>query len=280
MRGVTIVPSEPSQSVLGLRLAFVLALGLVSSLLGAQTLASGPVRDASAQQTMSNAVMEMGAAGMGPGSTLTMSGQLPLHGQTSSIFPLTIKARGATDSRAELTTLDGVRTTVIHGGRGMIRKPDGSATFLSPNNTAAFQTPYLPALALQSLANSQSTEIQNLGSTTVDGVALDVVATGLYQGITPGRSEKLADQTRTIFYIQHASGFVARIVRLHYAEGQDGDSQVEDIRYSDYRTVNGVMVPFHQETWSGDQLLFEVNFSTVSFDAAIGDSDFEIASQE
>lgn len=44
--------------------------------------------------------------------------------------------------------------------------------------------------------------------------------------------------------------------------------------YSDYRTVNGIAVPFHQEEFVGDRHLSTLQLNVVTFNAGLADADF------
>jgi hypothetical protein len=47
-------------------------------------------------------------------------------------------------------------------------------------------------------------------------------------------------------------------------------------KYSDYRTVQGVLVPFHQEVWADKQLLSALDISSVQFNVGLPASDFQL----
>ncbi len=45
-------------------------------------------------------------------------------------------------------------------------------------------------------------------------------------------------------------------------------------KFSDYRNVGGLMVPFHQEDWSGTRLISTIQFTNVSLNTGLPDSEF------
>ncbi|MCU1284063.1 MAG: hypothetical protein JWO13_413 [Acidobacteriales bacterium] len=48
-------------------------------------------------------------------------------------------------------------------------------------------------------------------------------------------------------------------------------------KFSDYRPVQGIMVPFHQEEWVDGAMIYAINFAEVSFDKGLTDADFSTA---
>lgn len=51
-------------------------------------------------------------------------------------------------------------------------------------------------------------------------------------------------------------------------------------RYGDYRLMQGILVPFHQEVWSEKQLVYTLDISSVQFNVGLPAADFQMTATE
>jgi hypothetical protein len=238
---------------------------------------SSPPRDPSAIAIVERSLAALGAGNLSSGDSATMTGALELIGKSTKTFPIAIKVRGTSELRSELTTPAGIRVTVItgtSGGGGTIRKPDGNIRSLATENVVGYRNQYLPALSLLSEVEHTSTSVEYLGVADVDGSAADIVALGVWSGDINTTASALAQTTRTIFYIDKATGLVLRLQQLHYSEKVRGDTNKMEVRFDGYRSIQGVQVPFHQQTYVDGTLLIDLKFSSVELHVAVSDNDF------
>ncbi|HEY2468935.1 MAG TPA: hypothetical protein VGI45_14005 [Terracidiphilus sp.] len=243
----------------------------------AQSVMTSPPRDASAIALAQSSLAAMGGMNLSPGQSVAMTGVLNLAGTSLTSFPIVIKTHGTDRLRSELTIADGVRVTVISGGAGAIRQPDGRTRQLASENVTGYRNQYLPALSLLSEFGLPTTSVENLGPTNVDGSIADVVALGLWSASPAGSAAQTAQTTRTLFYIDRTTRLVLRMQLLHYSENVGGTAKKMEIRFSDYRPVQGIQVPFHQQTYVDGALLINLQLSAVDLNAATTDGDFIIA---
>lgn len=233
-------------------------------------------KDPQATALAQRALAALGATNLSPGETVLASGTLTVSGTYPIVFPILMKSRGTDQLRSELTTSKGVRVTIIRGGYGKIVQPDGTFRWLSTENTVSQRVAYIPALSLLAEHQTTTTSAQYIGTTSLEGGSADVIALAVYEQTGPITASEQSTNTRKLFYIDHDTGLVLRVQEMHYSENGSGDSQSEETRYSDYRQIQGVMIPFHQQTYVNGQVMFDLALSDVTFGALLSDSDFSL----
>jgi hypothetical protein len=255
----------------------VLVYLLTTSLAFAQSPSVGNApKDPQASSIAQRSLAAMGSGSVTPNQTVQAAGTLTLHGTSDTAFPVILKSRGTQKLRTELTTSKGVRLSIVNTGHGIIRQPDGSVRQLSDANTLAQRVSHIPALSLLSEYPQNTVALEYLGNLVVDGSTVDIVAVSLYLGATVKDAQSSQGRTRTLYYIDSKTGLVNRIDQLNYAENDPTDTQKLQTHLSDYRLVNGVAVPFLQETYAEGQPLFTLALNSVTFGVTVSDSDFSL----
>jgi len=254
----------------------VLLVLLVASVVSAQPSPVGVSRDASAIAIVQSSLAAMGGPRLAVGQSVIMTGTLTVAGTTPVSFPITIKTHGTNQLRSELTTPKGLRVTVISGGAGAIKYPDGRLKRLAYENVAGYRNQYLPALSSLFEVSLTNMSVENLGQANVDGATADVVALGNSSRPKLESPSEATQASQMLFYIDRTTRFVSRIQCSHFSENTSNDSQGMEIRFSDYRQVQGVFVPFHQQTFADGSLLMDLQFNSVDLGAVSSDSDFAL----
>lgn len=251
---------------------------LVTNAFAQQTTASTapPVRDAQATAVISRSLSAMGSAAIHQGQTVLVSGAITLQGSATKTFPIVMTSRGNSQIRSELTTDKGVRVTIISGGHGIIRQPDGSTRYLLDDNLVSNRVEHLPQLSFLSEFTRSDMALKYLGSSTLEGSQIEVIEASLVSGTTPAETARSQERTRTLFSFNSTTGLLAAVQRSHFAENSPEQSQVTETRFDDYRNVNGVMVPFRQRTFIDGTLLILLQINSVDLSATATDAEFSL----
>jgi len=230
-------------------------------------------------QAVSSALFSLTAMGSGnliASQTVQAIGTLTLHGTSDVVFPVVLKSRGTQQLRTELTTNKGMRVFIANGGHGIIRQPDGSIRQLSDDNMIVQRVNHIPALSLIAECSQQNVQLDYLGSSQVDGINADILVVSLYSGSTVEEAQSLQKRTRIFYYVDHKAGLIVRMDRVNYAENNPNESQNEETHYSDYRLINGVMVPFQQTTLADGKAYLDLTLTSVTFGLPVSDADFNL----
>jgi hypothetical protein len=256
------------------RISFILTCVLIASAAFAQS-PTAP-KNAQASAVAQRSLAAMGSNNLVPNQTALAAATLTLHGNSDTAFTVVLKSLGTQQLRTELTTSKGLRLTIVNAGHGIIRQPDGSIRQLSDANTLAYRVNHIPALSLLSEYPQNTVALEYVGNSVVDGSTVDIVAASLYLGATVQAAQASQNRTRVLYYIDGKTGLVNRIDQLNYAENNPIDVQNLQTHLSDYRLVNGVAVPFRQETYADGQPLFTLVLNSVTFGVTVSDSDFSL----
>lgn len=222
------------------------------------------------------ALAAMGAQNLAPLATVSATGTLTLQGDSALTFPVLYKSRGARQMRMELTTNKGIRLFTVNDKHGIIRYPDGSVRKLLDDNMAVQRVDYIPVLSLLSELARSDVASEYLGDTNLGNAPVHLIALSLYSGMSKEEAQRLQDRTRVLYYINAESGLVSKTDRTSYSENYPTESEKLETYFSDYRLLNGVQIPFHQQTFVNGKPYLDLALSGVSFNASVQDSDFSI----
>jgi hypothetical protein len=256
-------------------LSFLLILSS-SPRLNSQQTTSAPQRDPQALAALGQVAAAIGwTTGTVP-PTIVASGTLTRPGagqQAPASF--VIKQRGPSQHRMDLQDSGTISTTVVNGLAGKVLSSAGTKYRLPAHAAFSIQSPAFPFLSDLMHATDPSIEIQNLGTNTIDGTTC--------QGVGIVRHAKSDDK------LAHFRDLAAPLkvwislqtflpVRIDFIRLADDNPYVVmnfSRSYSDYRVVNGIAVAFQQDERFEGQLMYQIQFTSVQFNAAVADADFD-----
>lgn len=193
----------------------------------------------------------------------------------SSSNGFTTKIRGLEQFRyAE----DGTSLVLVtNGAAGALVSQDGKATRIPAHSALSSRGLILPMASVLSDWNSPEVDITVVGPNSVNGEA----CVGIRLVRRHADSDPLAKIRRAIapmvVWVSISRGVILRAEHSRAAVDNANASMQETVDYSDYRTVNGIAVPFHQEIWIGGQHTQTFQFSSVRFNTGLTDADFNVA---
>ena len=242
---------------------------------------------AAAQQTVERdpvalAIAQQALAAMGGGQSLLSyqdseaRGTLTIAVAASRNWPIVLKSKGTKKVRVELSKPNGTNTLIVNGGRGVLKHADRTTRRLQPYTTIGQRVSHIPVFSLLAEYWDSNVEVTYVGQAVVSGRPAEVVALSLPSGdLLPASLARAA--SRTLFFIDKLSGLVAKVEYDHYAENDSNAKQKVETFFSDYRNVNGVLVPFRQITHTDGRLESELVLSSVAFNVGISDSEFALS---
>jgi len=238
------------------------------------TVQRDPQHIALAQQTL--AAMGSAQALLFQDSLATGQAQIFKPDGTSTVLPITKKSKGTTMARTELQRPEGTRIRIVNGGIGAIQNPDGTVRPLFSNNTVAERIEHIPALSILCEWQSSNIEISHIGTDTINGNPVQVIALSLIPTSDPQWISLYRTTTQTLFYIDQATSLVSKIRYQNFAERDSNVSEKVEVFFSDYRLVNGVQVPFKQASYADGSLRSTLTFTSVSFNTGLSASEFAV----
>lgn len=191
-------------------------------------------------------------------------------------YPITMKSKGLRETRTELQMPKGTNVRIVNQGQGVIVRPDGSVRSSDSNNTFYEHVNHVPLLSLLSEYASGTVNLLYNGVQKMQGQSEDVIEIDFVPTLDPLVGPLYATMSRTLFFVNQTTGFVDKIQRSVFYEGNQNHSVGEEVYLADYRPVSGLLVPFHQTVFMDGKLDTDIKFTSVSFNVGFSDSDFAL----
>ncbi len=197
-------------------------------------------------------------------------GTITYHGANDVQGTVTVRGSGLGSLRIDAALPTGVRSEAATDGQITIKTEDGGVTPLhlqAPMNPGRLLLPYL---LLAPAVNSPAFSLSYKGLVDVDGHSVhDVQLTR----ILPGGSDPtgvIREYSTIDYFIDPATWqlvMMQDVVLRHL---------VRQVRYSDYKLVNGVPVPSSISEQIADQPTWQMQINQVTFNTGLQDSDFQL----
>lgn len=189
---------------------------------------------------------------------------------------ITIKSKGLRQTRAELQMEKGTNVRIVSKGQGAIIRPDGRVKILDSNNTFYEHVNHLPLLSVLAEYGGGHVNLIYQGTAVVQGQAEDVVEIDFVPDLSPGGGPIFAAKSRILFFVNQATRLVDKTQRATFFEGDPTNTFSEESYYEDYRSVNGMLVPFHQTVFIDGKLDSDLKLTSLDFNVGVSDSDFVV----
>jgi hypothetical protein len=166
---------------------------------------------------------------------------------------------------------------ITNGHAGAFRNASGKVTRIPPHAILESRRLVLPMLSIISDWNSPDVEVTYVGPSSVEGEAV----IGIQLNRQDPDNDPLAKAKRL------TSPIVAWIstarwapVRVDYQIPALDSSRItthETVLFFDYRTVDGMAMPFRQDVFFGDQRIKTMQLTGVRFNTGLTDADFKVS---
>jgi hypothetical protein len=211
----------------------------------------------------------------------TATGNITYNWNPEQQGTVTVLGLGTDQIRLDANLARGIHSSVISNGQSSTKTEDGRVTQYPPpypvpsSDAYPYQPPMFPSsllvphMQLAVVLNSPRYSISYKGVVQLDGNSVHDI---LVQRIMPGQTQP---DSMTEY---HTMEYFIDTATLQIAMTQDNVPKhiVHQIRYSGYRAVNGVLVPFSIGERMGGQRTREIQLSQISFNTGLQDSGFAI----
>ncbi len=194
------------------------------------------------------------------------TGTIQYPGTHEGTLPATLAFQSGTESRLDIVTPQGTRSTRIVGSSGVIRYENGSRQQLSPESatTGIVQLSALPCVLM---AQGPASYIDRGIASTNRFHRLTLETPLAPEARTPAHATSVID-----FYSDPTTHLLLKTVTLIRIPGARNQDFIRTISYSNYQKVDGVLVPFtYQESLNGEPIwslqLTQVQLNTQNADS-------------
>jgi hypothetical protein len=191
-------------------------------------------------------------------------------------YPITMKSKGLRETRVELQMPKGANVRIVNQGQGAILRPDGSVKTLYSNNTFYEHVNHVPILSVLAEYASGNVNLIYKGTVQIQSQSEDVIEVDFVPNLDPVRGPLFASMSRTLYFVNQITRLVDKTQSTPFYEGDMKNTVTEEVYLTDYRSVNGLMVPFRQTVFTDGKLDSDITFTSVNLNVGLPDSDFVI----
>jgi hypothetical protein len=219
----------------------------------------------------------MGGSNLAAYQDLTATGTVTSLGGNAPTGPyaIVVRAKGTHELRTEISKPNGTQVWAGDGNSGCMNYGQTQRP-VAFENLLSQRVDFFPVLSLLAEYNNSNMNVQNAGATTIDGrpvyiIALSFVPSGL---ILPG--VQTASLTQRLFYIDQQNYLVLKMQFTRYADNAPGTGLATEMYFSNYKTVNGLLLPTKIDSYMESKQFSTMTFSAISLNTGLQDSQFTI----
>ena len=164
------------------------------------------------------------------------------------------------------------RTNSANGAAGTWTGPDGKVHPQSQHNLMTDSSWFFPALVLGRLVSSKNSSVSLLGQETRDGISV-VHLTASQQFSGPDVPADISTLMQHLSQIEIFLDSSTQLpVVLAFNQHPDNDAGLDipaEVRFSDYRAVNGVQIAFHIQRYLNNSLILDIQLHTATMNSGL-----------
>jgi hypothetical protein len=187
----------------------------------------------------------------------------------------TLKGRGTGQFRLDASLPDGSRTWTTSNGREFKKDANGTVTQSRYHIPANFTNLTFPLAELAVALQDPSISLIYVALETKNSVQVHhirLTKTAFPNSDAMGLTRKAATKD---FLVDAATFQIRSVVSVAFQKDNPGLTCPREIEYSDYRTINGIQVPFSITELIDGQNTFTIQLNQLSFNNSLSDSDFQ-----
>jgi hypothetical protein len=237
-----------------------------------------PMRDAQGVALLGRSLAAL--VGATPVHDITLTGSVTrIAGSDDETGTGRLEAMVGGRGRLDLSLPSGARREVrgVSGdlAQGHWSGPDGAWHEMAMHNAQTDGSWFYPGFLMAQALSNPSFGVGYAGRDARDGVEVDHVIVWKQPALDRGAMIRRLSQTD--FYLDPASGLP---LATSFAIHPDNDAGVDiraEIRFADYRSVNGVQVPFRIQKLVQGSLFLDIVISQAAINTGVQDADFAVS---
>src|SRR2546426_635117 len=186
------------------------------------------------------------------------------QGSTTAPVGFTLKVKACREYRSDVQEITGTRSTIVNGDSAAVLFSNDTR-FVPPHSAISMKPVALPFFCDLATFSDANVSLHYVGTETVAGQ----LGHRVDMSREPSRSDPLAAPrrraSRMTVWISTTTALPVQIASIRVANDSPTATATTIRVFSDYRLVNGIAVPFHQEEYSGGQLLYTLQLNSLSF---------------
>jgi hypothetical protein len=188
----------------------------------------------------------------------------------------TIKSRGLTQFRLDSQVPDGTWSMVINNGVGVLNLPDGTGSTIAYHNTLNAGSLTLPITLVSAAVQDTSFTVIDDGVVPLgNGQAHQITIQQNLPSTTDPAGQFSKDAKRDYFFDPSSFQLLQVQDTVHPSNDAVNGGVQRIIGLSDYRSSNGILVPFSISQSVDGQTTWSIGLTSITFNTGLTDSDFQ-----
>jgi hypothetical protein len=238
-----------------------------------------PTRDPQAMSVLSNTVAALGGAAIAAiQDTVVQATFTPPPNHGAGPGTVTFKTKGANKIRSDASNGSATAISIFNNGREFRTTPKGLAPAQSANADHK-RIEHLPALMLAQELARNDFAAAFVGKETVEGRDVNHIRLFRVSNRNPSFDAQLTKNSELNVFVDAQTSRILKISFPYVAENDWRQSVPMEIFYDEYKTVNGIAVPFHVRTVFNGQPAGELQVTSVAINQGTPDSIFNGSQQ-
>ncbi len=185
-----------------------------------------------------------------------------------------VKGKGPRHLHLQATLPTGIRSWAVSDGKGFLREGDGKKTSIPSYNAFNLGTLTFPNACLIEALQDLNMSISYAGLENRDGEQLHRIQ--IKRRFANDPDGVRARLTAKELLIDATTFYIVAIADTLHPNNLTTGGDPHEVRYSDYRTIDGILIPFSITELANNQILSRIGFTQVVFNTGLTDSDFEL----
>lgn len=191
------------------------------------------------------------------------------------------KALAAGEARADFSFPSGQRSETYanssSGPSGALEAPDGTSGAIPLHNLLVDSAWFCPALMLSKQSSSPNVLVSDGGSETRDGLMVERLAISKQFPNLPARVSAVMQRLSQMEVYLDATTFLPTSVSFNtHPDNNAGRDFPVEIRFSDYRIVSGVQIPFHLQKYINGGLVLDLQVQKADLNTGLLPTSFTV----
>jgi hypothetical protein len=162
------------------------------------------------------------------------------------------------------------RTNSNNDPAGTWTGPDAKVHPQSQHNLMTDSSWFFPALTLGRLVSSQSSSVSLIGQEARDGVSVvHLTVSQLFPDLSNKISLLMQHLSQMDLFLDSSTQLPVALAFNQHPDNDAGLDIPAEVRFSDYRTVNGVQVPFHIQRFLNNSLILDIQLQAATLNSGL-----------
>lgn len=187
---------------------------------------------------------------------------------------VTLYGKGSSQFRLDATLPEGLRSVRINAEGGTVRDPNGQVKILAQHNTRNAQLCIVPAFVLLRALQDTSVAFSYIGLESKNGHSIHHIRTQRHFPNDPRNT--IGRLTKVDFYLDALTLQILAVADAVHPVNQSSVDFPHEFQFAEYRTVEGLAIPFDITEIQSGQRTLQIKLSHFSQDSPSVNADFDL----